>query len=141
MTTTSTISYEVRVLPFRVRPLPDEPFDSWLEKMAATYGATMNEMACALGLIEQQEGVAVSATAWMADSWATALTDEQASRLEASTGIPADQFQEMTRMRFAHHAIRYTRRGRISSQCPAAGTAGRYCPECLVDSGGRWRMS
>ena len=54
MTTTSTISYEVRVLPFRVRPLPDEPFDSWLEKMAATYGATMNEMACALGLIEQQ---------------------------------------------------------------------------------------
>ena len=101
----------------------------------------MNEMACALGLIEQQEGLAVSATAWMADKWATVLTDEQASRLAGSTGIPADQFQEMTRMRFAHHAIRYTRQGRISAQCPAAGTAGRYCPECLVDSGGRWRMS
>ena len=46
----ATRSDEVRVLPFRVRPLPDEPFDSWLEKMAATYGATMNEMACALGI-------------------------------------------------------------------------------------------
>lgn len=136
-----TRSDDVRVLPFRVRPLPDEPFDSWLEAMAATYGATVSEMACALGLIEQQEGVAVSATAWMADNWATELTDEQASRLEASTGIAADQFHEMTRMRFASHAIRYTRQGRISAQCPAAGTAGRYCPECLVDSGGRWRMS
>jgi TniQ len=137
----ATRSDEVRVLPFRVRPLPDEPFDSWLEKMAATYGATMNEMACALGLIEQEKGLAVSATAWMADKWATTLTEEQAARLEASTGIPADQFHEMTRMRFARHAIRYTRQGRISAQCPAAGTAGRYCPECLVDSGGRWRMS
>ena len=77
----ATRSDEVRVLPFRVRPLPDEPFDSWLEKMAATYGATMNEMACALGLIEQEKGLAVSATAWMADKWATTLTEEQAARL------------------------------------------------------------
>src|SRR3546814_3292504 len=82
--------------------------------MAATYGATMNEMACALGLIEQQKGLAVSATAWMADMWATTLTADQASRLEASTGIPTDQFHEMTRMRFARHAIRFTRQGRIS---------------------------
>lgn len=134
-------SDQVRVLPFRVRPLPDEPFDSWLEKMAATYGATMNEMACALGLVEQEEGLAVSATGWMADMWATMLTADQASRLEASTGIPTDQFHEMTRMRFARHAIRFTRQGRISAHCPAAGTTGRYCPECLVDSGGRWRIS
>jgi hypothetical protein len=140
-TTTATSSDMVRVLPFRVRPLPDEPFDSWLEMMAATYGATMNEIACALGLLDQQKGVAVSATAWMANGWATALTDIQAERLEASTGISADQFHEMTRMRFARHAIRYTRQGRISAKCPVGGTEGRYCPECLVDSGGRWRMS
>lgn len=140
-TAAATYSDEVRVLPFRVRPLPDEPFDSWLEMMAATYGATMNEMACALGLIDQRRGVAVSATGWMANGWATDLTDDQAARLERSTGIPADQFQEMTRMRFAQHAIRYTRQGRISATCPAGGTGGRYCPECLVDSGGRWRMS
>jgi len=141
MTTAATHSDEVRVLPFRVRPLPDEPFDSWLEMMAATYGATMNEMAHALGLIDQRRGVAVSTTGWMANGWATDLTDDQVARLEQSTGIPADQFHEMTRMRFAQHAIRYTRQGRISVVCPAGGTSGRYCPECLADSGGRWRMS
>ncbi|AUG28062.1 TniQ family protein [Microbacterium hominis] len=131
----------VRVLPFRVRPLPDEPFDSWLEASAAANRATVAEMACALGLVEQEGGRAVSATSWMAAQWATELTDEQASRLERSTGIPAAQFQEMTRMRFARHAIRYTRQGRISFRCPVGGMAGRYCPECLADSGGRWRMS
>lgn len=131
----------VRLLPFRVRPLPDEPFDSWVEALAAANRATIAEVGCALGLIEQRHGTAVSATWWMANAWATELTDAQAGRVEQATGIPASQFQEMTRMRFARHAIRRTRNGRISVRCAAGGTAGRYCPECLADSGGRWRMS
>lgn len=137
----SDIADEVRVLPFRVRPLPDEPFDSWVEALAAANRATIAEVGCALGLIEQRDGTAVSATWWMANAWATELTDAQAGRVEQATGIPAAQFQEMTRMRFARHAIRRTRNGRISVRCAAAGTAGRFCPECLADSGGRWRMS
>lgn len=132
---------EVRVLPFRVRPLPDEPFDSWLETMASTYQSSISEMGCALGLIEQRDGVAVSATSWMANGWATQLSDAQATRLQAATGIRAEMFHEMTRMRFAQHAIRYTRQGRVSPRCPAGGTGGRYCPECLADTDGRWRMS
>lgn len=137
----SDIADDVRVLPFRVRPLPDEPFDSWVEALAAANRATIAEVGCALGLIEQRQGTAVSATWWMANAWATELTDAQAGRVEQATGIPAAQFQEMTRMRFARHAIRRTRNGRISVRCAAAGTAGRFCPECLADSGGRWRMS
>lgn len=136
-----TGSDDVRVLPFRVRPLPDEPFDSWVEALAAANRATIAEVGCALGLIEQRHGTAVSATWWMANAWATELTDAQAGRVEQATGIPAAQLQEMTRMRFARHAIRRTRNGRISVRCAAAGTAGRFCPECLADSGGRWRMS
>lgn len=137
----SNLANEVRVLPFRVRPLPDEPFDSWVEALAAANRATIAEVGCALGLIEQRHGTAVSATWWMANAWATELTDAQAGRVEEATGIPAAQFQEMTRMRFARHTIRRTRNGRISVRCAAAGTAGRFCPECLADSGGRWRMS
>lgn len=37
--------------------------------------------------------------------------------------------------------IRLTRTGRISNQCAAGVSGGRYCAECLLDSGGRWRMS
>ena len=109
--------------------------------MASTYQSSISEMGCALGLIEQRDGVAVSATSWMANGWATQLSDAQATRLQAATGIRADMFHEMTRMRFAQHAIRYTRQGRVSPRCPAGGTGGRYCPECLADTDGRWRMS
>ncbi len=140
MSTTASVA-DVRALPFRVRPLPDEPFDSWLEAMATHYRATISEIACALGLLDVKHGTLVSATRAHAATWATQLTDAQALRLEQSTGIPAAQFHEMTRMRFARHAIRYTRSGRVASHSSVAKTGGRYCPDCLLDSGGRWRMS
>ena len=54
----------VRVLPFRVRPLPDEPFDSWLEASVAANRATVAEMACALGLVEQDRGALDVAEGW-----------------------------------------------------------------------------
>lgn len=138
---TGVSTEQVRVLPFRVRPLPDEPFDSWLEMLAASYRATIGETACALGLLGQKHGEAVSATRSMANMWATQLSDEDAVRLEQSTGIPAAQFHNMTRMCFVRHAIRYTRTGRIPPRSAVAKTGGRYCPDCLIDSGGRWRMS
>lgn len=137
----ASTAMEVRALPFRVRPLPDEPFDSWVETLAATNRATIVETARALGLIGLGAETAGAMTSWMASQWATELTDAQAAQLELSTRIPASQFHEMTRIRFARHAVRYTRQGRISSRCPVGGTGGRYCPDCLLDSGGRWRMS
>ncbi|MEV8135410.1 TniQ family protein [Microbacterium aurantiacum] len=130
---------ELRVLPFRIVPLPDEPFDSWFETLAHTYQATPNELATALGLTSTAGGTPMSSST--ANSWATALTTDQLEMLEQTTGVPAPLLAASTRMEFATHAIRITRAGRISSFCPATGTAGRYCPECLADSGGRWRLS
>ncbi len=135
-------AYPVRVLPFRVRPLPDEPLDSWLEAMAASNLATIGETACALGLIAPKDSATSSATRWRVHAWSTALSMSEARQLEATTGINAAQFHEMTRLVFARHAIRRTRSGRISAGSAVGhGTGGRYCPSCLLDSGGRWRMS
>ncbi|WP_309127110.1 TniQ family protein [Microbacterium sp.] len=139
MITATTAS--VRPLPFRVRPLPDEPFDSWLEVMAAHYRATVGETAYALGLIERRDGRPASADETTVSGWTTQLSDEQAKGLALSTGIAEAQFHEMTRMWFARHMIRFTRTGRISNQCAAGVSGGRYCADCLLDSGGRWRMS
>lgn len=131
----------VRQLPSRVRPLPDEPFDSWLEAMAAYHQATFSEMAFALGLLDRTPGGTTSATRQLAAPWSLLLTDRQARLLERTTGLPAEQFHAMTRMHFARRAIRYTRSGRVPAHSAVATTGGRYCPECLQDSGGRWRMS
>ncbi|MCO7204680.1 TniQ family protein [Microbacterium sp. CnD16-F] len=120
-------------------PLPDEPLDSWVEFMAHSYGATVGEMARALGLIDTDRVPAK--TPQSARAWSTALEPQQLTNLELTTGRPADEYRAMTRTAFAANAIRFTPQGRISASCPSTGVAARYCPDCLTDSGGRWRMS
>lgn len=120
-------------------PLPDEPLDSWVEFMAHGYGATVGEMARALGLIGGN-GVP-AAGAQSSRAWSTALEPQQLRNLELTTGRSGDEYRAMTRTTFAANAIRLTPQGRISASCPATGVAARYCPECLADSGGRWRLS
>lgn len=128
-----------RKLPFRLRPLPDEPFDSWLEAYAHGYGASIAELGLSLGLINP--AVSTQSTPVVTSSWATTLTPTQLDSLEETTGFPRQAFTEMTRMNFAAAAIRLTSTGRISPSCAGSGVAGRFCPECLRDSGGRWRLS
>ena len=120
-------------------PLPDEPLDSWVEFMAHDYGATVGEMARALGLIDA-DGVP-KVTPQSARSWSTSLEPQQLANLELTTGRPVDEYRAMTRTTFAANAIRLTPQGRISASCPSTGVAARYCPDCLADSGGRWRLS
>ena len=120
-------------------PLPDEPLDSWVEFMAHSYGATVGEMGRALGLIDT-EGVP-AAGPQSGRAWSTALEPQQLLNLEHATGRPGEDFLAMTRTTFAANAIRLTPQGRISASCPSTGVAARYCPECLTDSGGRWRLS
>ncbi len=132
----------LRRLPFRIYPLPDEPLDSWLEVMAAAHRCSLGEMLIALGLTgphaaPDDQGYSPGAHS----RWLHRLQDEQLQRLTTATGIGAEDLQAMTRSAFASTVTKYTRKGRISTQCPTAGTEGRYCPECLVDSGGRWRLS
>lgn len=129
----------LRRLPFRLRPLPDEPFDSWLEAYAHGYGASVAELGLSLGLIHP--AVSTQSTPVVTNSWATTLTSMQLDSLEETTGFPRRAFIEMTRMNFAAAAVRLTSTGRISASCAGSGVAGRFCPECLRDSGGRWRLS
>lgn len=128
-----------RRLPFVMAPLPDEPFDSWLEAYAADYGASLGELAVALGLV--QTDLLSAAAASVRHRWATELSPQQLLNLEAATGDPQDLYRESTRMVFARHVIRLTKSGRVSPSCPGAGVVPRYCPACLEDSRGRWRLS
>lgn len=128
----------LRRLPFVVRPLPDEPFDSWLEAMASAYRSTVGEVAGALGLLpherRRQEAQRVS-------SWSSRLTDEQVAALEESTGFDGDVFRATTRAGFASSVVRIARSGLVSTFSGASGVRGKYCSECLKDSGGRWRLT
>lgn len=90
-------------------PLPDEPFDSWVEFMAHSYGATVGEMARALGLIGTDEVPAAGPQS--ARAWSTMLEPEQLRNLELTTDRSGDEFRAMTRTTFAASAIRFTPQG------------------------------
>lgn len=125
---------ELRRLPFVLHPLPDEPFDSWFEAMAAVHRATAGEMAGALGLQNDTRPLGVK-------SWTRSLTESQLERLEHTTGLSSSVLRASTRAGFAANVVQFDRVGLISVRSPATGSSGRFCPECLKDSGGRWRQS
>lgn len=125
----------LRRLPFVLRPLPDEPFGSWFEAIAAAHRATAGEMAQVLGLFTS------SRVALATSSWSRLLTPQQVEHLEQATGLAASTFRATTRAGFAAHVVQYHHDGSISRKGPARASSGRYCPDCLRDSGGRWRLS
>ncbi|GEK87909.1 TniQ family protein [Microbacterium aerolatum] len=126
---------ELRRLPFVVRPLPDEPFGSWFETMAATLRTTCGDLARALGLRVLAQGPLGST------SWSVQLDDQQLANLERTTGLTSEVLRATTREGFAANAVQFDRRGAISLFSPISGASGRYCPDCLRDSNGRWRLT
>lgn len=126
---------ESRRLPFVIHPLPDEPFGSWFETMTAALGTTSGDMAHALGLRVRTQGPLGST------SWSTRLDEHELRNLERATGLARPVLRATTREGFAANAVQYDRRGAISLFSPISGSSGWFCPECLHDSGGRWRLT
>ena len=129
------MSAEPRRLPYVVSPLPDEPFGSWFETTAAALLTTCGELANALGMRIRAQGP-LPLTAWSVQ-----LDAQQLGNLERATGLSRDVLRATTREGFGANAAQYDRRGAISFFSPISGASGRYCPECLKDSSGRWRMT
>lgn len=123
-----------RTLPYVTTPLPDEPLESWIETMAHAHSATLAEMCNALGL-------PTAGHSHNLRSWSTKLEPAQIDAIVDSTGLGRGLIHGMTRIHFAGSVVRHTRNGRISARSAAGGITGRYCPACLADSGGRWRLS
>jgi hypothetical protein len=138
MTTgTQSAAEELRVLPSRIRPLPGEALDSWIEASAAAHRATMREMLDALGLGRTESS---KVTSWTMRQWTIRLGSEQAAAIEETTRIPAARIQQMTLSDVAPHAVVYVN-DKISPICEAVGGPGQFCPQCLADTDGRWLLS
>jgi hypothetical protein len=121
----------VRTLPIRVKPLPEESLDSWLEALASRTDATWGEILRALGIFGMQGNTA--------SYWATranvSLTPGQVDTISYCTGVEPCRLQAMTLQPW----IKDT-----SWQRPSAAslrvTGSRFCPKCLEERSGRWRV-
>lgn len=116
----------LRTLPLRVAPLPGEAIDSWLEALAARHRATFGAVLAQCDLHASD----VSGLGLLAPPSST--VDD----IAFVTGVASDVVQDLTLplgdVRGRGHRYRH---------CWGWRTSSRYCPRCLTETGGRWKLS
>lgn len=120
----------------RLRPLPGEALDSWLEALAARADTTWGDMTAAVGL----GGHDLPDNGIARRGWLVVLAPRQREALSLATGVETSLIEAMTLERFS---------GR-SPNDPAGRAASpplrwlhsyvsRFCPDCLAETAGRWQ--
>jgi TniQ len=123
--------HAVRTLPIRVDPLPQESLDSWLEALASRTDATWGDILRAIGIV----GTRGNTASYWATRATVSLTPRQVGTISHCTGVEPRRLRAMTLQPW----IKDT-----SSQRPPVAslrvTGSRFCPKCLEERGGRWRV-
>ncbi|MET0992697.1 MAG: TniQ family protein, partial [Mycobacterium sp.] len=125
----------IRTLPIRLTPIAGEALDSWLEGIAHRTHTAFGDVLSAVGL-NSYRGNGTS-------SWIVKLSDDEAERMSAATGVAVGVLETMTLAHFSERALRI--KGdtpMLSRTFPWGGACGsRFCPLCLKDTPGRWQLS
>jgi hypothetical protein len=131
-TTTKPATAPQRTLPLLVRPLPGEPFDSWLLAYAHRLGTPAGELLSVLGLRPHT---------FILDHTILLHPDETAHTARL-TGLSTAQLDAMTLRPFDGHmiALEAKRRAVTRSVWWGRGSGSRFCPQCLTEREGRWLL-
>lgn len=118
-------------VPVRVRPASGECIDSWLDATAAVMGVTLGDVARQLHL------PIVAKPQWI--WW---LPQYQLDSLQVLTGTPAADIAGMTLDAYTAKGLRVLNESHEPDRTFPFGVVpgSRFCPECLHESRGRWRL-
>ena len=124
----------VRTPPLRVTPAAGEAIDSWLERIAHRCNVTWRELRVTQG------GVIPAGSD--ADRWIGCLNTEQRAALNLFTGIDPVALRAMTLEGYPAIAAGIDPcTGLEAAKYPWRHThASRFCPFCLAETGGAWRI-
>lgn len=124
----------IRTPPLRVTPAAGEAIDSWLERIAHRCNVTWQELRIT-------QGGLIPAGA-QADPWIGRLTAEQCTALSLFTGTDPIALRAMTLEDYpAIAAGSDPRTGLEAATYPWRHIhASRFCPSCLAETGGAWRL-
>lgn len=123
--------HALRTLPIRVDPLPQESLDSWLEALARRTDATWGEILRAIGVVGTRGN---TASYWAARA-TVSLTSRQVSTISDCTGVGPRRLRALTLQPWIKDT-NWQRR----SVARLRVTGSRFCPRCLEERGGRWRV-
>ncbi len=129
-----------RVLPIRLAPVPDEAFDSWLDRYAARLQARLVDVVEGIGL--RRPGRTPDGRIPALPNWTVALRRAEVDRIAHATGVDAKLLAGLTLQRYDGIAVlldirtRQVRRSRLWGR----GSGSRFCPACLAETGGCWPL-
>jgi hypothetical protein len=123
----------IRTLPIRLAPVDGEALDSWLEALAHRSGVTWGDIVAAVGVPPARFGRLSSIVR---------VEPAVAASIGTTAGVPVGIVHAMTLARYENTLLRTSNVSRtVSRGFPWARIRGsRYCPHCLMQSGGRWQL-
>ncbi|MBT2226333.1 TniQ family protein [Nonomuraea sp. NEAU-A123] len=130
----------MRTLPIRMTPLPGESLDFWLEAYAHRTQIRYGDVLSSLGLLTKAKSRDLRHP--RPTDWTIALSEREADNIAFATGLDKQRVHAMTLAHFHGRALlidhekRQVNRHRLWGR----GTGSRYCPDCLADNAGRWRL-
>lgn len=131
----------VRTLPIRLPPLPGEALDSWLEATARRMDTALGDVLLHLGFpVRHQPG---NQFRGIPADWTIVLDEQRTNAVAHATGTSLETIAALTLAHYDGRALHMSAGGRAVSRHVLWGRGGgsRFCPECLLASGGRWQLS
>jgi hypothetical protein len=122
-----------RTLPLRVTPAAGEALDSWLEALAVRFDVPLGDICRQFGIPYQGSH---------RPRWLLWVSADERRWIADATGIDPDRVGHCTLSTYDHKAVEidYTK-AVLNPAFPFTRHVGsRYCPLCLAESGGRWRL-
>ncbi|MFC8838672.1 TniQ family protein [Streptomyces griseoincarnatus] len=130
-----------RTLPIRLAPQPGEALDSWWESIAHRLGTSTGDVLVSMGLLPR--GSSRPVDSGILSRLVTLLDADQAAAISWSAGPTPAQAHAMTLARYdgRAHVVDAQQRRVEARHVWGRARGSRYCPACLAESGGRWRLN
>ncbi|OJZ63576.1 hypothetical protein BRW65_29705 [Mycobacterium paraffinicum] len=119
-------------LTVHVAPVPGEALDSWLETTAHRCRTSLADLLGAVGLTQGSKS----------PRWIVVMNPEELRSVSKATGITQRQLRMMTLQCYDGVAVDIDRGRRVlaRTRCWGFGAGSRYCPACLAETQGRWKI-
>ncbi|WP_406362887.1 TniQ family protein [Streptomyces sp. NBC_01579] len=125
--------------PIRVRPLPGEALDSWLEALAFRLHTQVGDVLAGLGVGTAEDQTAGTVST---ETLTRRLTPTQATAISRTTEVPAATLHTMTLAHYDGQALALGPRTALAASTRWGNSTGyRFCPDCLIESSGRWQLN
>ncbi|MFD8706261.1 TniQ family protein [Kitasatospora sp. NPDC059648] len=130
-----------RTFPIRLDPLPGEALDSWLDALSARLSTPSGEVMAHLGF--PVRGRSGNQLRDIPPDWTIALREQETAAVAHASGLAPAVITAMTLAHYDQRALRIDPERRHVNRRVLWGRArgSRFCPDCLADSGGRWKLT